>query len=131
MWVYYNGKHMLKEDVIISPDDRGFYFGDGVYEVLSVYKGHFLAEDAHYNRLKYSLKALQMLVPDIATIKSAVEGVLSRNNLTEIPAMVYMQYTRGVARRRHAFPPNLADDALGRGVLHGVYHRRTRRQLRL
>jgi D-alanine transaminase len=108
MFVYYNGKIMPKEDVIISPDDRGFYFGDGVYEVLSVYKERFLAEEMHYTRLRNSLSALRIPEPDINHLKSAVNQVLTRNGLLAGPAMVYMQITRGAARRRHAFP----DEAL-------------------
>jgi D-alanine transaminase len=104
MWVYFNGKIMLKENVCISPDDRGFYFGDGVYEVLSVYQGRFLAEAMHYDRLIHSLTALKIPVPDIDTVKSAVQDVLARNDLIAGPSMVYMQFTRGVALRRHAFP---------------------------
>ena len=104
MWVYYNGELMPKENVIISPDDRGFYFGDGVYEVLSVYKGHYLAEEAHYTRLRNSLTALRIPVPDIEDIKLAVKNLLARNELTAGPAMVYTQFTRGVALRWHAFP---------------------------
>lgn len=104
MWIYYNGVLMQKDEVCISPDDRGFLFGDGVYEVFSVYKGHYLAEEAHYTRLRRSLTALRIPIPDIDSIKAAVEDVLAHNNLNGGPAMVYMQFTRGVAARRHAFP---------------------------
>jgi len=104
MWVYYNGIVLKKEQVCISPDDRGFLFGDGVYEVLSVYKGHYLAEEAHYARLKRSLSALRIPIPDLDGIKTAVKEVLARNHLSGGPAMVYLQFTRGVAPRRHAFP---------------------------
>jgi D-alanine transaminase len=104
MWVYYNGSLLPKEDVCISPDDRGFYFGDGAYEVLSVYKGRYLAENAHYDRLRHSLEALRIPIPDVTSIKSAVHKVLDKNKLLDSPAMVYMQFTRGAAPRRHAFP---------------------------
>lgn len=104
MFVHFNGKLMRKAEVVISPDDRGFVFGDGVYEVLSVYKGQYLEEDAHYDRLRHSLSALQIPIPDIDGIKKAVKEVLARNDLTDCPAMVYMQFTRGVAPRRHPFP---------------------------
>jgi D-alanine transaminase len=104
MWVYYNGRILPKEKVCVSPDDRGFYFGDGAYDVLSVYKGRYLAEEAHYKRLQHSLEALRIPVPDVSAIKSAVNGVLVKNQLMDSPAMVYIQVTRGVAPRRHAFP---------------------------
>lgn len=104
MWVYFNGTMMKKENVCISPDDRGFVFGDGVYEVLSVYQRRFLAEEAHYERLVHSLTELRIPLPDLAVLKAAVKDVCCANNLLEGPAMVYMQFTRGVAPRRHAFP---------------------------
>ncbi|MDF1516012.1 MAG: aminotransferase class IV [Anaerolineae bacterium] len=104
MWVYYNGRIIPKKEVSISPDDRGFVFGDGVYEVLSVNKGHFLEEDAHYDRLAYSLSTLDIPIPDLQEIQSAVWQVLERNDLIDGPAMVYLQLTRGVAPRRHPFP---------------------------
>ncbi len=104
MWVYYNGTIMPKDQVAISPDDRGFLFGDGVYEVLGANQGHFLAEDAHYDRLVHSLSALRIPIPDLNAIKTAVGALLERNALLKKPAKVYMQFTRGVAPRGHAFP---------------------------
>ncbi|WP_103019551.1 aminotransferase class IV [Salinibacter altiplanensis] len=104
MTVYFNGSYMDRADVSISPDDRGFVFGDGVYEVARAEDGALFQLDAHRRRLARSLAAIQITGLDTDTLWTRVRGLLPRNGLDEGPAKVYLQITRGAAPRQHAFP---------------------------
>ena len=88
----------------LSPDDRGFLFGDGVYEVVRSYGGRFFALDAHLQRLHNGLCELQIRGVDAAAFADICKQLLERNDLSQDDALVYMQVTRGVAPRSHAFP---------------------------
>ena len=104
--VFFNGEYVAKESVSISPDDRGFLFGDGVYEVVRSYGGRFFALDAHLQRLHNGLCELQIRGIDAAAFGEICEQLLAKNDLGQDDALVYMQVTRGAAPppRRHAFP---------------------------
>ena len=104
--VYFNGEYMLKTSVHLSPDDRGFLFGDGVYEVVRSYGGRFFALDAHLQRMHNGLCELQIRGVDAAAFAEICEQLLEKNDLGQDEALVYMQVTRGAAPppRRHAFP---------------------------
>lgn len=104
MIVYYNGDFMAKEDVCISPDDRGFLLGDGVYEVLLAEDGRLFQANAHFHRLERSLKEIRIEGVDTEDLRDAVEDLLRHNDLDEGYAKIYLQVTRGVAPRQHAFP---------------------------
>ena len=105
MTVYFNGDFVAKEDVSISPDDRGFVFGDGVYEVVRAQDGTFFRLDDHRERLRRSLSEIRLLdAVDFDAVWDAVQGLLPRNGLTTGDAKVYLQITRGAAPRQHAFP---------------------------
>ncbi len=106
--VFFNGKYLKKEDVRISPEDRGFLFGDGVYEVIKSYNGKLFEADAHLYRLKKSLKSLFIQFHDMDKIHPAAQHLLKENRLSDVPASVYLQITRGQARRTHAFPEKMA-----------------------
>jgi len=109
MIVYYNYSFMPKDEVRISPDDRGFLFGDGVYEVIHAWGGQLFEADAHFARLEHSLGELRIAFRDLARLRTAMETLLLQNGLTQGPARIYCQITRGVAPREHAFPdPNTA-----------------------
>ena len=95
---------MPKASVHLSPDDRGFLFGDGVYEVVRSYGGRFFALDAHLQRMHNGLSELQIRGVDAAAFAEICKQLLERNDLSQDDALVYMQVTRGVAPRRHAFP---------------------------
>jgi D-alanine transaminase len=105
MTVYFNGEFVDKDDVSISPDDRGFVFGDGVYEVLRADQGRFFRMDAHFRRLRRSLREIRLDGVDLDALRGAVGELLPRNGLQDRRAKVYLQVTRGAAPRRHAFPP--------------------------
>ena len=103
MIVYLNGEFLPKSKTHISPDDRGFLLADGVYEVTRSYDGHLFALDWHLDRLKRSLKELQIQQPDV-DFAQVSRDLLVKNDLMNDDATVYLQVTRGVAPRVHAFP---------------------------
>jgi D-alanine transaminase len=103
--VYFDGRYLLKSEVSVSPDDRGFMLGDGIYEVAAAYDGRFVALDRHMDRLRNSLREARIDDGIADPLESVFTGLLERNDLAESgKAMVYLQVTRGVAPRSHAFP---------------------------
>jgi D-alanine transaminase len=103
--VYFDGRYLMKDEVSVSPDDRGFILGDGIYEVAAAYDGRFVALDRHMDRLRNSLREARIDDSIADPLESVFTGLLERNDLVESgEAMVYMQVTRGVAPRTHAFP---------------------------
>jgi len=101
---YFNGKYIPKEEVRISPDDRGFLFADGIYEVIRWYEGFFYDMDSHLTRLKRSLRELRINWAESDSFPSIADELIKLNNLRNKHAMVYLQVTRGAARRSHSFP---------------------------
>ena len=104
MIVFFNGQFRPKDEVRISPDDRGFLFADGVYEVVRVYRGRPFLMDEHLRRLRYSLGELQIDLPQIEALDEVARELIRRNGLAQDEATIYIQVTRGVAARKHAFP---------------------------
>ena len=101
--VYLNGDFLPIAQAQISVLDRGFIFGDGVYEVIPVYSRHPFRLAEHIARLQQSLAGLRLADPYPAQQwQDLVQGVVSRNTLDD--QSVYIQVTRGVAPRDHAFP---------------------------
>jgi D-alanine transaminase len=97
-----NGTLMQLSQVRISALDRGFLFGDAVYEVLRVYGGRPWLADEHFARLRQSLESLRIVNVDAASIRRRVAETLAKSGVRE--GMVYIQVTRGAAPRKHAFP---------------------------
>lgn len=105
MQVYLNGAFVDADAAVVPVDDRGFLFADGVYDVTRVYpSGMFLAE-AHIARLRAGLQALRIDAAPADELLAVSEQLLERNGLRGRDATIYMQVTRGVAPRKHAFPP--------------------------
>ncbi len=102
--VYFNGNFIQKEEVRISPDDRGFLFADGIYEVVRWYGGHFYDMDSHITRLKRSLRELRINWKGADNFASFASELIQLNKLETSSAMVYLQVTRGEAKRTHNFP---------------------------
>jgi len=102
--VYFNGEFLPKDEIKISPDDRGFLFADGIYEVIRWYEGFFYDINSHVSRLKRSLRELRINWSDSDSFPTIATELIKINNLQDQPAMVYLQVTRGAARRSHAFP---------------------------
>ena len=102
--VYFNGQYVSKEQVRISPDDRGFLFGDGVYEVVRTYGGKLFALEAHLARLHFGVCELGLAGVDVNALGAVAAELIRRNALTSGDATVYFQVTRGTAPRTHHFP---------------------------
>jgi D-alanine transaminase len=102
--VFFNGKFLPKNEICISPDDRGFLFADGIYEVVRWYEGFFYDMSGHITRLKRSLRELRINWPDSDSFSSIALELIKRNNLDNQPAMIYLQVTRGASKRSHSFP---------------------------
>src|SRR5271163_3480506 len=97
-----NGKRMPLAEVMVPALDRGFLFGDAVYEVLRVYRGRPWLLDEHWQRLARSLDAIRIRGVDLDRLKQRMFGTITAGAFQE--ALVYLHITRGVAPRRHAFP---------------------------
>jgi D-alanine transaminase len=106
---YFNGEFLALQDVRISPDDRGFLFADGVYEVVRSYGGRLFAAHLHLERLAGGLTALRIAGADIAGLGRASQELLQRNGMADHDALIYIQVTRGAAPRSHAFPTTATD----------------------
>lgn len=106
MLVYLDGSFLPKEEAKISVDDRGFLFGDGVYEVTRAVRGRLFQEDAHWARLQAGMRELAIPTEalDQGKIREIYEHLLRENGLDDADATVYLQITRGCAPRAHAFP---------------------------
>lgn len=105
--VYVNGAFVPRAEARISVEDRGFVFGDGVYEVLRVINGRPFAAKFHNDRLRRSLEGVRISLVGNATPESLTEiakQLLRENGLLQGEATIYMQVTRGVATRAHNFP---------------------------
>jgi D-alanine transaminase len=103
--VYFDGRYVAKSEVRVSPDDRGFLLGDGIYEVAAAYDGRFIALDRHMDRLRRSLVEARIDSDVADPLETVFQELLERNGFGDSgKAMVYLQVTRGVAPRTHAFP---------------------------
>ncbi len=101
--VYLNGRVLPKSQVRIDPDDRGFLFGDGIYEVLRVRDGLPLFVDQHFARLGRSTGGCELAQPfDRPGFERMARDLIAANAVQN--GLVYLQVTRGVASRNHAFP---------------------------
>jgi D-alanine transaminase len=105
MVVFINGKYIDKQDACISPDDRGFLFGDGLYEVVLVYNGKPFRLEEHVSRLKRGCEFTGISLENADEIHDICRSLIEKNNLIENIANIYIQVTRGVYKRAHRFPP--------------------------
>jgi D-alanine transaminase len=102
---YVNGRYLPHAQAGISIDDRAFVFGDGVYEVCEVRDGAPIDEPRHIARLARSLAALRIAPPvGEAALKRILREVIAQNRVRD--GLVYVQISRGAARRDHGFPPS-------------------------
>jgi len=98
-----NGKFLPLEEATVSIEDRGFQFGDGIYEVIRVYGGRPFRLDEHLSRLAQSAQAISIpLTIEAKEWKAFIREGLERSTYSE--CKVYIQVTRGVAPREHLFP---------------------------
>jgi D-alanine transaminase len=108
MLVYLNGQYRPAREATISALDRGFVFGDGIYEVWRVVHGRMFEAERHQARLQRGLSELRIVRPKEASldgITSIAERLLRENVSGGGEATVYVEITRGMAPRTHYFPP--------------------------
>src|ERR1700740_2734586 len=100
---YVNGRYLPFADATVHVEDRGYQFGDGVYEVCEVRGGRLIDERRHLAPLKRRLGELRIPMPlSTRALGVIMREVVARNRIGY--GIVYLQITRGVARRDHAFP---------------------------
>jgi D-alanine transaminase len=104
MTIYFvDGQFTEKENLKISVEDRGYYFGDGVYEVIKVYEGELFTAEEHLNRLVESAMKIKLTIPFTQQQLLEIAKELVQDNQIGT-GHVYMQVTRGAAPRVHQFP---------------------------
>lgn len=108
---YVNGRYLPYASASVHIDDRGYQFGDGVYEVCEIRDGALIDETLHLARLERSLAALRIEAPaPLPALRLIMRTVVARNRVRD--GMVYIQATRGVARRDHSFPQSRTNPSL-------------------
>jgi len=101
---YVNGRYLPHGDAVVHIEDRGYQFADGVYEVCEVRGAKLVDAPRHLARLGRSLSELKIAAPmSLPALTAVLRETVSRNRI--VNGLVYIQVTRGVARRDHAFPP--------------------------
>lgn len=100
---YVNGRYVNHAEAAVHIEDRGYQFSDGIYEVIAVFNGKMVDGEPHLKRLERSLTHLHIPLPmPLESMKCIIRELLRRNRRNE--GYVYIQISRGVAKRNHAFP---------------------------
>ena len=104
--VYLNGQYLPRDQAKVSVDDRGFVFGDGIYEVVRVIEGRIFAWHEHAERMARGLGAVRIpfSANEVAGLEAVCLRLIADNALATGEATVYLQVTRGTAPRVHHFP---------------------------
>jgi D-alanine transaminase len=110
-WAYVNGQFVRHGEASVHIEDRGYQLADGVYEVWAVFGGKLADTEGHFARLERSLGELKIAMPmSRKALELVLREALRRNRVRE--GLVYLQVTRGVAKRDHAFPTEPVAPAL-------------------
>ena len=108
---YVNGRFVAHGEAVVHIEDRGYQFADAVYEVWAVFGGKLSDAEGHFARLERSLGELRIRMPmSRAALTIVLKEALRRNRVTE--GLIYLQVSRGVARRDHTFPAEGTPPAL-------------------
>ena len=111
--LYLNGNYTAVKKAKISVFDRGFMFGDGVYEVIPVYSGKLLRSEGHLARLQHSLDAIDIPNPLTPLQWFEIFSTLIEHNFPSVDSVIYLQITRGTMEKRdHAWPPDMQPNVL-------------------
>ncbi|HLG27615.1 MAG TPA: D-amino-acid transaminase [Paenisporosarcina sp.] len=103
--ILYNERFTERDDAIVDIEDRGYQFGDGVYEVIRVYDGVCFEMDVHVQRLKLSALKIELALPyPLEEITRNLIQLVEKNGL--LNGYIYVQITRGISQRAHHFPGN-------------------------
>ena len=102
---YVNGRYLHHTKAMVNVEDRGYQLADGVYEVIAIYKGKLVDQQDHLERLERSLQQLHINMPvSVSALKYIMNESIRMNRISN--GKLYLQITRGVAPRDHAFPAN-------------------------
>lgn len=102
-YIYVNGRYQSAHEALVSVNDRGYQFGDGLYDVVALKAAHFVDFKRHRTRFQQGLLTLGIEVPYLESIlKTVAHELLRREPMNE--GLLYVQATRGVAPRLHTFP---------------------------
>jgi D-alanine transaminase len=100
---YVNGRYVPHREASVHVEDRGYQFADGVYEVIAVADGRLIDAGPHLERLERSLRELRIAPPMARKpLEQVMREVIRRNGVDN--GIIYIQMSRGVAPRDHAFP---------------------------
>lgn len=101
--ILHNGEFIREEDLVISKEDRGYQFGDGIYEVIRVYDGNLFTAKEHIDRFYESADKIKIVIPHTKDVfHKMMYDFVEMNNINN--GQVYVQITRGAAERQHQFP---------------------------
>jgi len=104
-FVILNGELLDRSKASIDIEDRGYQFGDGVYEVIRVYNGKMFTEEEHLDRLWASASSIGIEIPySKKELQEQLKLLIEKDKLAV--GTVYLQFTRGISPRKHPFPPN-------------------------
>lgn len=102
-FAYVNRRYIGHRAATVHIEDRGYQFADGIYEVIAVCRGELVDAEPHLDRLERSLRELKIAMPmSRAALAVVMDEVITRNRVED--GIIYIQMTRGVAARDHAFP---------------------------
>ena len=104
--VFLNGEIVDAEDAKIPVFDRGFIFGDGIYEVIARINGDFFYKEAHFKRLQWCLDEIRIPF-NARSLEPIIPELLKAADLIEEDSMIYIQISRGAAPRQHSFPKSI------------------------
>ena len=100
---YVNGRYVRHAEASVHVEDRGFQFADAIYEVWALMDGRLADSEGHFARLERSLSELEILMPlSRAALAVVLRETVRRNRVQD--GLVYLQISRGQARRDHVFP---------------------------
>ncbi|HEX7064900.1 MAG TPA: D-amino-acid transaminase [Bacillales bacterium] len=101
--ILFQNQFVKREEAVVDIEDRGYQFGDGIYEVIRVYKGQFFGMEGHLERLVRSTAEIRMELPmSVDDLEQKLTELVKANELGD--GFVYLQITRGAAPRAHHFP---------------------------
>lgn len=104
-WILHNDEFIQEDELKISKEDRGYQFGDGIYEVIRVYGGNLYTAKEHIDRFYESAEKVKILVPYTKDVfHKLMYDLVEKNEITN--GQVYVQITRGSYVRQHQFPDN-------------------------
>jgi D-alanine transaminase len=123
--IFLNGKVISGVDAAISVFDRGFLFGDGIYEVMVQLENGLFYGDAHWQRLQQNLEKIGIDY-NVAEMEAYLNPLLMASNLLNKPCLIYIQVTRGVAPRKHSFPKDVPPTTMMYALPYSLPHINTK-----